>query len=317
MKNTSTTPFLLTLAGITLFLSCTSAAIIEQDTNDPFNTSSFNSAGKWKNGLAPSGDNDYETTKILRTPANGADHTFQGKSLTLRGASTLSFKGTSQTAILTVNDLRLRSGSTVTNQSTVGITLAGNISIDSGNEGNFSIDGNNAGFVVSSLVSGAGGIKITTTNRTAQSTEKVIFSNTKNSYSGGTSIGPYAWLVAEGSLGIGDVRLTGGKLSLQSSSAANFIGDDAKLIVSSGLVSNSIVLDFVGTDIVGGISLDGGTTFLSSGIYTVQKLNEIYGSAVFNGSGQLNIGGAIPEPSTVALLIGVGCLLTAFIRRNK
>lgn len=63
--------------------------------DDPVNQNSFNVAGRWSDGLAPSAGKSYETYGFrLRTPADGTSRTFAGQSLNMNGGS-LTWKGTS------------------------------------------------------------------------------------------------------------------------------------------------------------------------------------------------------------------------------
>jgi hypothetical protein len=108
------------MLGMICFLSASAlAADVTLTASDSMGTSSFNSAGHWSDGLAPSAGNDYFTSTFrLRTPADGGSYTFGGDSLTIDptgGAPGdllgLSYKGTSNTGSLTVDNLILNGGS--------------------------------------------------------------------------------------------------------------------------------------------------------------------------------------------------------------
>lgn len=74
--------------------------------DDPVNQNSFNVAGRWSDGLAPSVGKNYETYGFrLRTPVDGASRTFAGQSLNLNGGG-LTWKGSSANTI-TINNLTL------------------------------------------------------------------------------------------------------------------------------------------------------------------------------------------------------------------
>ena len=69
------------------------AANVTLDTADGFGSSSFNSAGGWSSGSAPSAGNDYFVSIVrLRTPADAANHTFQGDSLTIQSGGEMMSK---------------------------------------------------------------------------------------------------------------------------------------------------------------------------------------------------------------------------------
>ncbi|WP_411846266.1 hypothetical protein AAFN60_00935 [Roseibacillus persicicus] len=102
-----------------LAVSSSLAAPIVSNGSDGFGASSFASAGIWTGGLAPTAGNDYTVAAghRLRTPPDGNSYTFAGDSLTISDGGApaeligLSYKGTGNTAILTVDDLILDGGS--------------------------------------------------------------------------------------------------------------------------------------------------------------------------------------------------------------
>jgi autotransporter-associated beta strand protein len=95
--------------------------------DDPLGQSSFNGAGRWSDGLAPSAGKSYETYGFrLRTPADGASRTFAGQSLKLTGGG-LTWKGTGNSTI-TANALTLAgTDAEVLNAGSGTFTLAGNL----------------------------------------------------------------------------------------------------------------------------------------------------------------------------------------------
>ena len=69
---------------LSLFSVQAVAASVTLTNSDGYGSSSFNSAGNWDNGAAPSGGNDYFTGNYrLRTPAANGSFTFAGNSLTV------------------------------------------------------------------------------------------------------------------------------------------------------------------------------------------------------------------------------------------
>jgi len=106
------------------------ATAVNLTNSDAANTSSFNTAGNWDSGAAPSVGYSYNvgSAYTLRTPTNQAQaYAFAGDSLTLAGV--LSFK---MTNVITVPDLRLDNG-TVANFFAGGNPntgrLAGNVNV--------------------------------------------------------------------------------------------------------------------------------------------------------------------------------------------
>jgi autotransporter-associated beta strand protein len=115
-------------------------------TGDPSaGSSSWAVAGRWSDGLAPSGDKDYVNNvlnQLLRTPNNSTSSTaFAGKSLTISNGATLLHKGAHNTTV-TVSDLRLEDGGAVgVVDSGRTLTVDGNIAIGTGG-GVFSVTQN-------------------------------------------------------------------------------------------------------------------------------------------------------------------------------
>lgn len=95
---------------------------------DPPATSSFNSAGKWSNGQAPSAGNTYRTAYVMRTPnVVGASYTFAGDRLTINTGSDFGF--TTPGGFLTVNDLVLNGGRVTHSTGDRVNTLSGQITV--------------------------------------------------------------------------------------------------------------------------------------------------------------------------------------------
>ena len=66
MKSKNCTKWVVTalVAGIGLAMPTGSLAQIVMTANDALNTSSFNAAGTWNNGLAPAAGSTYTTARI-------------------------------------------------------------------------------------------------------------------------------------------------------------------------------------------------------------------------------------------------------------
>ena len=109
----------LVVVATLLLTAPTFAADVTLNADDAFGESSFNTAGHWDNGLAPSAGNDYFTADFrVRTPPDGGSHTFAGDSLTVNNTNGyehgLFYKGTGNTGVLTINNLILDGGQIAT-----------------------------------------------------------------------------------------------------------------------------------------------------------------------------------------------------------
>ena len=102
------------------------AATAMLTNSDATGASSFNAAGQWSSGTAPSVGNSYETYDFgLSTPATSSSYIFAGASLKVSGGS-LVWKGTSSS--LTITNLILNAG-TVRHSGTGNFTLAGKLTV--------------------------------------------------------------------------------------------------------------------------------------------------------------------------------------------
>ena len=143
--------------------------------------------------------------------------------------------------------------------------------------------GNSTNVIFSGQISNGGLIKA--------GSGPLILSGT-NIYSGGTTVSNGALIgVSDGALGTSNVTVLGGAtLTL---GATNCLNDTARLVVATNAVLN---LNFSGTDMVAGISLNGGTTWLPFGRYTAAQLNAL-GAGTYAGSGSLLIEGFASDPA--------------------
>ena len=115
----------------------THAATVYLTTSDSLGNSSFNTAGGWDSGAAPSAGNDYvvDGSVRLRTPANSTSYTFAGDSLTIVNSGAFadkvgfSYKGNGST--LTIDNLIMGEGGNLhhLNGETELFILDGNIEI--------------------------------------------------------------------------------------------------------------------------------------------------------------------------------------------
>lgn len=151
----------LATVGALVLPAMTEAADVTLIASDAFGASSFDTAGNWSNGSAPSPGNNYFTGDFLfRTPVGEGPYTFQGDSLTINPTAfdlnrSLILKGPGYT--VTVNNLILDGGYIRHGEgSTQQFTLAGNLHItDKG--GRFQVQGP---LNVASAISGTSTIQI-------------------------------------------------------------------------------------------------------------------------------------------------------------
>lgn len=103
------------------------SANVTLTADDPLNQTSFNVAGRWSDGLAPSAAKNYETYGFrLRTPADSVSRTFGGQSLKLTGGA-ITWKGTASSST-TINNLTLAgTGTELLNAGSGTWTLAGTL----------------------------------------------------------------------------------------------------------------------------------------------------------------------------------------------
>jgi hypothetical protein len=285
-----------------------SAAVITQAAADASGQSSLIEGANWSDGLPPDVANDYVSGRAIRTPVTSGDTTFAGKSLTLNSGGAIQFKGTGTTSTITISQLALKGNAFVANYNgiTTHFTLDGAITLDSTFSGGFLLNtgGNGGGFDVASSISGEGTLKVYSNGNSASQTQAITLSHANNTYSGGTLVNGTGTPVilnvtADGALGSGNVTVSNAKLFLSGGTANNYIGNSANLILSAGLVDSAISLDFTGADSLAGISLDGGTSYLAVGEYSVSQLNALYGSDAFAGSGSLLV---VPEPGVAGMV---------------
>ncbi|RYD25646.1 MAG: LamG domain-containing protein, partial [Verrucomicrobiaceae bacterium] len=146
--------------------------------DDPVNQNSFNVAGRWSDGLAPSASKNYETYGFrLRTPVDGTSRTFAGQSLNLNGGG-LTWKGSSANTI-TINNLTLGgTDAEVLNAGTGTWTLAGSMEVKSPQ---VAVRAANGQINLSTNLSGNGALLLL--NNT------VTYSGSNASYTGRTIVG--------------------------------------------------------------------------------------------------------------------------------
>ncbi|AHF93306.1 anchor protein [Opitutaceae bacterium TAV5] len=310
LKNTSCLP----LAGFAGFLVASLTAPLHADiVNAVASGEGFTTGTIWGEENPPSSANDYFAGSYrVETPSGTTDYTFGGKSLTLNGSGVLAFRGS---GVVTIEDFRFGGTSgQIQNWSNNLARLAGKITVTSYGIINPT---NNRTIEISSLIQGTGYLNIR--NGTVQLTSA-------NTYSGGTDIvfnsngNGRLEALADGALGTGKVRLldSGVSLKLSGGITHDYINDNADLQLHADLAAGAVELSFVGTDIIGRLSLDGGASWITSGTYGSLTSDAQHKLAVFSGDGILQVGAAIPEASASVLIVALGtvCATLGFRRRR-
>lgn len=300
-----------------------SAADITMTGNNASGTSGFNSGTGWPGSEAPTAGNNYFNGGFtLRTPNNStASFTFAGDSLTITGSGAFLYKGGNGGTII-VDHLRLVDGARFEQGGGAGgtsMTLGGNISLV-GTGGLIRTGAGNASgrtTIVTANIGGSGHLSLDNHEVASGGVGTTILQGI-NTYTGGTTIGDGVsthrfQLVVQSNLGIGgNINvLDGAQLKLDINTA---IGSDQNLILSPSLANGSIILDFGGTNTIGGLSFDGGLTFADVGTYGAIGSGANFESAMFTGSGTLTV---VPEPAEISLVIAAGLGLLAFARRSR
>lgn len=309
------------------------AAIIDATGSDPGGSSSFGTPSVWAAeasapavgaGDAPVAGHSYRANvgNTIRTPTTGALNTFAGDSLILNGGF-LALKGVTGS---TVSANLVLIGGTVLNANSANTqTLAGTIDVQS-----TSLLRSRAGsptaktLIVTSSMTGAGGIQIDTEN----STGSVTFFGPAKDYQGDTEILDDSILVlnglnmlpsdpSDGNLviglnsevqiggnnttiqglsGNGDVTTTGATLTIQGGSTTQtFDGDmtGALNVVKSGTANQNIATAQSYT----------GTTTISGGTYGISDAGALGtgSSTTIDGTGTLGLSGTIDVTETLNL----------------
>lgn len=107
---------------------------------------------------------------------------------------------------------------------------------------------------------------------------------------------------------LGDTAIEGGVLSITS----GFLSDSANVHLAEGTVFN---LNFVGTDTVNGLTING--VGMETGTWGAMESGADHESALFTGTGLLQVTSVVPEPSTIALVVaGLGAVGLGLRRRR-
>jgi autotransporter-associated beta strand protein len=133
-----------------------------------------------------------------------------------------------------------------------------------------------------------------------------------NTWTGGTEVEEGTLATGEtGDFGLGDVRVSAATLTLGNSAS---IADTATLFFNADSIVN---LSFTGTEFIGALTNETNGTSIVAGTYTADALNTFFEANIFDGDGLLQVGAAIPEPSTAVLLAALCVTIFAGLRRRS
>ncbi len=328
MQRTQNTLRLGTIAAVVtaaMTSGATSAATLYFDTNGATNGLGGSGSASWSTSVGA-----WQTTTSPGTAApgvwiDGSDAYFHDSSKTANVSGTVEVGDISATAGGSNQNKNITSTGTVRWGGDIVIDVAGNApNLTISNSGGLILTSgglqdiaynriggstNSSTVTISADISesvAGSGLNLTKLPNTSSGIITLVLSG-DNSYTGGTTL-TRGVLRAESdnALGTGDVTIAASQtLTLQNATLNDYIDDTANLILNNTATIN---LNFVGTDVIGGLSFDGGTTILTSGLF-----NSTSHPSIFSGTGSLLV--VIPEPASLALL-GLGGLLMLPRRRR-
>jgi len=211
MANSWLAAGLVLLAGV----GASHGANVALSASDAFGTSSFNALGNWSNGQPVSSTNSYSTAGFtLRSPADAADYTFGGGSLSIDAGGRFLMKGQGGQTV-TVNNLILNGGladfANAGNDYYVE-TLAGHITLSSGTRSYMGALSGSPDFetlVVTAPITGSGELQLAGGNVNAGADNGVVIFAGTNSYTGTTTVAGGTLLI-NGSNGYGNLIVSNG-----------------------------------------------------------------------------------------------------------
>lgn len=200
---------------LTLGKGASAGAEVSLNASDAFGTSSFNAAGNWSNGYAPSSTNRYVTGAFtLRSPQNAVSYTFGGSSLRLDAGGRFLMKGEGG-QVMTISNLILNGGvADIANTSSdyYTETLAGGITLQSGTRSFLGAFSGSTAFetlLVTAPISGSGDLQLAGASVNAGDDNGVVIFTATNAYTGITTVAGGTLLI-NGLNGGGNVIVTNG-----------------------------------------------------------------------------------------------------------
>jgi autotransporter-associated beta strand protein len=265
-------------------------------SSDGSGSTSFNVAGNWSNGAAPSLANNYIVSVGLRSPTGNTSATFAGNSLTLGAGSSLGIKTTGDGTTTTVPTLVLNGGIVTNSQGSDGANytdVLGGTNIFLTSTSVFDTLSGGVGtrnLTVAAPISGPGGLII---NPTLVSVSTVTLTRA-NTYTGVTTVDAGTFQLGPGGSLASTAVLTLGS----GTTSASFVLGDPTTTVNQTLASLTTVGSGSANSVVGGSNKISTLTINNSGPDTFSGLlggtgtNQNNLALVMSGSGTLTLAGA-------------------------
>ena len=302
----------LTAALLAGLLPAGRAASITLTNSDASGTSSFNAAGHWSNGQAPSATNTYQAAFTLRVNATA---TFQGASLTILSGGDLRIKNVGTAC--TVPDLILNSGGAVDLGTSTADSLSGGISLSGGQAYLTAGTGGGGRMIINSIISGSGGITTTAPFSFSSGPGTNVFTSA-NTYTGPTTVAYSSTNACALELGnanaVADstvtLTLTNGLLFSAGIGTFN-VGALAGSVPETHAATNGTAVTVsAGTDngsttYSGALGGSGALTKAGTGTLTLSGANTYAGTTTISaGTLQLSAGGSLAAASDIAIAAG-------------
>src|SRR5690606_1078559 len=232
---------------------------VELTASDTWSQTSFTDGTRWSDGFAPHTGADYVVNGLdLRTPGNTASHTWSGDALLLQDGGRLVMR-TTGSGVVTIDDLYSDAGY-VTLALNGTFTLAGDLTLQSGGL-TVSSGTANRTLTITSQIGGPGALSVSMPT----ASDPTTLTDAANAASGGAPV----------SVGTLRARAIGALAS-----GAVVIGSTATL-----------TLDYTGTATVPALSLNGGTSNVSPGVWGAVGSGAANTSARLTGAGRLQVTG--------------------------
>lgn len=299
------------MAGAAIAHAATVTAV-QQDKN-------WDLATTWSDGQAPSPANDYvvgSNASFFAVRTNG--NTFSGNSLTFQDTASF-FKIGGGTGNPTANVFF--NVNTTIQVLTAGVTLEGTLHVANGVMVRTDATANNRAINIASTISGGGTFSTARLSGTApvNNSNNVTFSSSNTTFTGNWELNAPSFFTAIDSLGSFSSITIGGYFGARLDANYDVTRTSASLIINSAVSlspgdNGKIVLDQNFT--FGSVTIGG--TALGTGTYTQSQLTDLGFGAFISGTGNGTLTVApIPEPSSFAMIAGLGGLGLVIVRRRR
>jgi autotransporter-associated beta strand protein len=123
--------------------------------------------------------------------------------------------------------------------------------------------------------------------------EETLVLSGMNTYAGGTTVSSGTLLAnSDGALGAGNITVANGAiLILQTNTVIN---NQSALVLGTNA---TLIIDCAGSETVGCLSLNGGLTWLTNGLYNASALRAL-GAGTYTASGSLSVSGVASDPAS-------------------